>query len=282
MATTTAQDEVTRLADLPPASGRAGIAGALRSEFTKIRSVRSTYWTLLALLVVSIGIGAAITGGTAAHWNQMAPGDQATFDPTQASLGGLFYLGQLVIVVLGALVLTAEYSTGMIRTSLTSMPRREVVFAAKAAVFGLVSLVVTFVAAFVSFYLGQALLSSTHHAATLSQPDVLRAIVGSALYVSLCGMLAYAVGAMLRHTAGTITAVIGLLFVLPIIAHLLPNSWFWDVHRWLPSAAGEALSTTVGPQPQHLFSPWGQFAVLCVYTAVLLIIGGALFRKRDA
>ncbi|MBV9383407.1 MAG: ABC transporter permease [Streptosporangiaceae bacterium] len=281
MATTTAPEAV-RLAELPPASGRAGFGGALRSEFTKIRSVRSTYWTLLVLLAISIGLGAAITGGTAAHWNQMSPGDQASFDATQASLGGLFYLGELVITVLGAMVLTSEYSTGMIRTSLTSMPRRGVVYAAKAVVFTCIALVVTFVAAFISFFLGQALLASTHHGATLSEPNVLRAIIGSVLYVSICGLFAYGVGAMIRHTAGTITTVIGVLFVIPILAHLLPQSWFWDIHRWLPSSAGEALSTTVGPPPEHLFSPWGQFAVLGAYTAVLLIAGGILFRKRDA
>ena len=124
-----------RVAVLPPASGRAGFGGTLRSEFTKIRSVRSTYWTLLVLLAVSIGIGAAITGGTAANWSHMAASDRASFDPTQASVAGLFYLGQLVIVVLGAMTLTAEYSTGMIRTSLTAMPRRTVVYAAKAIIF---------------------------------------------------------------------------------------------------------------------------------------------------
>ena len=121
MATTTQTQPV--LTGLPPASGRAGFRGTLNSEFTKIRSVRSTWWTLIVLLAVSVGIGAAITGGTAANWSHMSPSDQASFDPTQASVAGLFYLGQLVIVVLGALTLTAEYSTGMIRTSLTAMPR---------------------------------------------------------------------------------------------------------------------------------------------------------------
>jgi len=179
------------LTALPPASGRAGLGGTLASEFTKIRSVRSTYWTLLVLLVVSVGIGAAITGGTAANWSHMAPPDRASFDPTQASVAGLFYLGQLVIVVLGAMTLTAEYSTGMIRTSLTAMPRRTVVYVAKAAVFAVVALVVTFVAAFVSFFLGQVLLASTHDTATLSQPNVLRAVVGSALYVTMCGLFAF-------------------------------------------------------------------------------------------
>src|ERR1700727_871711 len=231
-----------RLSPLPPATGRAGLRGAIASEFTKIRSVRSTYWTLLVLLVVSVGIGAAISAGTAANWSHMGPGDRATFDPTQASVAGLFYLGQLVIVVLGALTLTAEYSTGMIRTSLTAMPRRTVVYAAKVTIFAVVALVVTFVTAFISFFLGQLLLGSTHDTATLSQPNVLRAVIGSALYVTLCGLFAFAVGSILRHTAATITSIIGLLFVIPILAHLLPSSWYNDIARWLPDSAGSAIS----------------------------------------
>jgi ABC-type transport system involved in multi-copper enzyme maturation permease subunit len=234
------------------------------------------------LLAVSIGIGAAITGGTAANWSHMGPSDRASFDPTQASVAGLFYLGQLVIVVLGAMTLTAEYSTGMIRTSLTAMPRRVVMYSSKVVVFAIVALVVTFIAAFISFYLGQALLASTHDTATLSQPNVLRAIAGSALYVTLCGLFAFAIGAILRHTAGAITTVIGILFVVPILAHLLPRTWYQDIERWLPDAAGRALSVTVGPQPDHLFSPWGEFTVFAVYTVALLVIGAVIFRNRDA
>src|SRR6185312_15928410 len=184
---------------LPPPSGRAGFGGTLRSEFTKIRSVRSTYWTLLVLLAVSIGIGAAICAGTAANWDQTSAADRATFDATQVSIAGLFYLGQLVIVV-----------------------------------FAVVALVVTLVAAFVAFFLGQALLASTHANASLSEHDVLRAVIGSALYVTLCGLFAFAAGAIFRHTAATITSIIGLLFVIPILAHLLPSSWYNDVARWLP------------------------------------------------
>jgi ABC-2 type transport system permease protein len=267
---------------LPAPSGRAGFGGTLRSEFTKIRSVRSTWWTLLVLLAVSIGIGAAISAGTAASWSHTSAGDRATFDATQASIAGLFFLGQLVIVVLGAIVLTAEYSTGMIRTSLTAMPRRVTVFAAKVTVFAAVALVVTMVAAFVAFFLGQALLASTHANATLSGPNVLRAVIGTALYVTLCGLFAFAAGAIMRHTAAAITSVIGLLFVIPILAHLLPSSWYQDLDRWLPDAAGRAISATVGGQDQHLFSPWNQFAVFAVYTAILLLVGGVMFRRRDA
>ena len=279
MAVTTKQ---ARPPVLPPPSGRAGFGGTLRSEFTKIRSVRSTYWTLLVLLAVSIGIGAAISAGTAASWSHTSASDRATFDATQASIAGLFYLGQLVIVVLGAMVFTAEYSTGMIRTSLTAMPRRVTVYAAKVAVFAVVALVVTLVAAFIAFFLGQSLLASTHESATLSQPNVLRAVVGSALYVTLCGLFAFAAGAIMRHTAAAITSVIGLLFVIPILAHLLPSSWYQDLDRWLPDAAGRAISATVGGQDPHLFSPWGQFSVFAVYTVILLVVGGVLFLRRDA
>jgi ABC-2 type transport system permease protein len=267
----------------PPApSGRAGFGGTLRSEFTKIRSVRSTYWTLVVLLAISVGIGAAISAAAAANWSHTTAQDRATFDATQISIAGLFYLGQLVIVVLGALVLTAEYSTGMIRTSLTAMPRRATVYLAKVVVFAVVSVVVSLVAAFIAFFLGQSLLASTHASATLSQPDVLRAVIGSALYVTLCGLFAFAAGAIMRHTAATITSIIGLLFVVPILVHLLPNSWYQDVVRWLPDSAGAAISATIGPQDPHLFSPWGQFSVFAIYTVVLLVIGGILFRKRDA
>jgi ABC-2 type transport system permease protein len=277
-----AMTQQTRPPVLPPPSGRAGFGGALRSEFTKIRSVRSTYWTLLVLLAVSIGIGAAISAGTAANWSHTSATDRATFDATQASVAGLFYLGQLVIVVLGAMVFTAEYSTGMIRTSLTAMPRRIVVYTAKAVVFACIAVVVTIVAAFIAFFLGQALLASTHYNATLSQPNVLRAVTGSALYVTLCGLFAFAAGSVLRHTAAVITSVIGLLFVIPILVHLLPNSWYQDIDRWLPDAAGRAISTTVGGQDPHLFAPWGEFSVFAIYTLILLIVGAFLFRKRDA
>ncbi len=279
MAATT---QATRPPALPPPSGRAGFGGTARSEFTKIRSVRSTYWTLLVLVVTGIGLGAALCAATAASWPHIAPADRAAFDPTQVSVAGLFFLGQIVIVVPGALVLTAEYSTGMIRTSLTAMPRRIVMYAAKAAVFACVTLAVTLVTAFTAFFLGQALLSGTHDTAALSQPGVLRAVAGSALYVTTVGLFAFAAGAILRHTAAVISVVIAVLFVVPILVSLLPGSWQQDAQRWLPSSAGQALSVTVGPPDAHLFPAWGQFAVFGGYTLVLLIVGAVLFRKRDA
>jgi ABC-2 type transport system permease protein len=279
MATITRQAPV-----LPAPSGRAGFGGTLRSEFTKIGSVRSTYWSLLMLFAVSVGIGAAISAVVATDWSQpLTPGAPPNvYDPTQISMVALLVLGQLVIVVPGALVLSAEYSTGMIRTSLIAMPRRIVLYAAKAVAFAAVALVVSLVTAFTAFFLGQLLLASTHHSATLAGPGVLRAVIGSALYLTLCGLFAFAAAAIIRNTAAAITAMIGLLFVLPVLVNVLPDGWGTDLVRWLPTSAARVISATVGGQDPHLFSPWGQLAVFAVCTAVLLVVGGILFRKRDA
>src|SRR5271155_2983845 len=162
-ATTTAN---TLLPALPPATGRAGLRGAIASELTKIRSVRSTYWTLAALLVVSVGVGAAITGGTAANFNHNLS-NKAGFDATQTSLVAFFEIGQLIIAVIAALAITSEYSTGMIRTSLTAQPRRRTVYAAKAIVLTSLTLIVSLVTSFIAFFAGQALLSSSGVSASL-------------------------------------------------------------------------------------------------------------------
>ena len=176
----------------------------------------------------------------------------------------------------------AEYSTGMIRTSLIAMPRRIVIYVAKAVAFAAVALAVSLATAFTAFYLGQALLARSHHSATLAEPGVLRAVIGSALYITLCGLFALAAAAIIRNTAGTITAMIGLLFVIPVLVNVLPYGWRDDLVRWLPTSAARAMSATVGRQDPHLFSLWGQFAVFAIYTAVLLVVGGILFRKREA
>jgi ABC-2 type transport system permease protein len=277
MATATAQ--APRPDALPAPHGRVGITAALRSEFTKIRSVRSTYWTLLAVIVVTVGLGALFSWGMASHWSQTGPHDRATFDPTATSLAGLI-LSQLVIVVLGALTITSEHSTGMIRTSLTAMPRRGVVYAAKAIVFTAVALVVGWIASFAAFFLGQALMSGKHIDATLAQPHVLRAVIGGGLFLAACGLLAFGIGAALRHTAGAITASIGLLFVLFIVANFLPTSWRLPVEKWLPFNAGSQI-WLVKPSA-NMFSAWTGFGVFCVYAAIAVIGGLIIFRRRDA
>ena len=320
MATTTTPK--TLLPSLPPPTGRAGLRGALASEFTKIRSVRSTYWTLAALLVVSIGIGAAITGGTAANFSHN-PANKAGFDATQTSLIAFFEIGQLIIAVIAALAITSEYSTGMIRTSLTAQPRRGTVYAAKAIVLTSLMLVVSLVTSFIAFFVGQALLSSSgvsaslFHSVTIPQnanmtcpqqgqvPDggglppgckvvfsgtyvispstVLLAIIGCALFVTLVALIAFGVGAIVRHTAAAIAIAIAALFIIPVLEQALPNDWRWDIMRFLPDAANRVVSVTIsGNGDPHLWSAWPQLGVTALWAAALVAAGAYLFRKRDA
>jgi ABC-2 type transport system permease protein len=262
---------------VPPASSRPGLPGALRSELAKILSVRSTYWTLLAQAVASIGWAVLFCAGTVSH------GKGSDFDAAQASLLGQVALGELIIVVLGALVITSEYSTGMIRTSLAVMPRRGVLYAAKAIVFAAVTFTISLVTSFLDFFVGQAILSGKHYNTTLTQPGVLRAVLLSAAIVTVFGLLAYGAGAIIRHTAGAITAILGVIFLIPALAEALPTSWFQVIVRWLPG--GDALTPIARSTPPfdpYLFSAWGEFAVFSGYAAVLLALGAWLFIRRDA
>jgi ABC-2 type transport system permease protein len=315
MATTTTAD--VRLSTLPPAAGRAGLRGAIASEFTKLRSVRSTYWTLAALLIISIGI-AAIAGAAIASNIQNNPQNKAGTDATQASLIAFFEFGQLVVAVLGAMVITSEYSTGMIRTSLTAMPRRGTVYLAKLIVFTTVTLIISVVTSFIAFFVGQAAMSgsgvsaSLFHSVTIpanafmhppaggpgngppivtfsgteviSPGTVFTAIIGSALFVTVVALIAYGLGAIIRHTAGAITSAIGLMFVLPIIIQILPENWRQDIVRFLPDSSGRVLSVTIHNTGDlvHLWSAWPQFLVTVIYAVALVGFGAYLFRKRDA
>jgi ABC-2 type transport system permease protein len=266
---------------MPESTGRAGLRGALRSEFTKIRSTRSTYGMLLALVVITIAVG-ALASFAAAH-NVDAGGRY--FDPTNRSLDGL-YLGQLIIAALGALTITSEYSTGMIRTSLSVMPRRGVVFAAKALAFGVVAFVTGLVTSFGAFFVGQALMSGRHMNATLGEPNVLRAVIGAALYLTVCGLLALGIGTILRHTAAAITTSVALLLVVPLLVVSLPQAWQNVVNKWVPAYAGGGIFATkpdpTDPPIAHDFSAWAGFAVFAMYAAIALIGAMAAFRTRDA
>jgi ABC-type transport system involved in multi-copper enzyme maturation permease subunit len=284
--TTTAPAPRAGSASRRAAAGTAGFGGALRSEFTKIRSVRSTYWTLLALVLVCIGIGVLFSFGEASHVQSLAGtsvGSQvaanARSHAVALSLFGLL-VGQLVIAVLGALTITSEYSTGMIAASLTTMPRRGTVFAAKAIVFGTVALVTGLITSFGSFFAGQAILATQNVGASIGQPGALRAVIGGGLFLTVCGLLSLGLGAVLRHTAGAITAAIGLLFVLFVLSGFLPSNWAAHVDKWVPFNAGGAIWEQFSGQ--NMFHPWTGFAVFCGYAAVAIIGGLILFRQRDA
>lgn len=279
MASTTLQPTAGVALDLPRSAGRVTFGGALRSEFTKIRSVRSTYWTLIAMFIVVVGFGALASWGRASHGGLAGP----FFDPTRQSLAGL-YIGQLILGVLGVLVISSEYATGMIRTTLTTNPHRGVMIAAKGVVFTAVALVASLITAFTSFFLGQALMSSHHIGTTISSPGVLRAVIGGALFLTACGVLAFGLGLLLRHSAAGIGAMVGLLFVATILVNFLPQSWQNDVDKWVPALAGGQVWMVQAQPPGStpMFGPWPSFAVLCGYAAVAVIAAVALFRRRDA
>jgi ABC-2 type transport system permease protein len=217
-----------------PGQQRAGFGRALRSELTKIRTVRSTYWTLIAMTVSTVIIGVfscALTGPGAA-----GPG----YDPTYLSLEGCIF-GQLIIAVLGVLTITSEYSTGMIRASLTVQPRRGTVYAAKAAAVALVAMGAGLVASFTSFLLGQAILDRRDLGTSLSQPHVLRAVIGAGLFLAVSGLLALGLGAVLRSAAGAIAAAIAVLFMTLPFEVFLPAATQAAVDRWIPLNAGSQI-----------------------------------------
>jgi len=248
----------------------------IRSEFTKFRSLRSTLWTLLVAVVLTIGLGAVISAVTAGQYQTMSPSDRATFSAISTSLDGITF-AQVAFGVLGVLVMSGEYSTGMIRASLTVAPRRLPVLWGKLAVFAGIIFSVSLVASFVSFFLGQALLSSHHLNVALSAPGALRSVIGAALYVTVAGLIGLALGALFRNTAAGISTFVGAFFVIPPLAGLLPSSVSDHLVQYLPSNAGAAIfGYTRGVQ--NPLSPWTGFALLCVYAVVL--IGAAAWRLR--
>lgn len=269
------------------------MAGLLRAEWTKLVSVRSTLWSFALAAVLSVGLAALATAEVRAHWATMAPPQRLTFDPTGQSLVGVFF-AQLVIGVLGVLVVTGEYSSGTIRATFAAAPNRLRVLVAKGAVFGAATLVLAEVLAFVSFFLGQALLTAPAHHDTLTTPGALRAVVGSGLYLCVLGLLAMALGVIIRHGAGAIGAFVGVLLVLPIIVQALPNSIGQPMRKFLPAMIGNHMirvthairlhgGHVVGAaNPNGFFSPWVGFAILCAYAAGLLVIAGVLLVRRDA
>jgi ABC-2 type transport system permease protein len=254
-------------------------SNVVRSEWTKLWSVRSTRWTLLATILVSLGFTTLFAWGQTANWSQIDAQERANFDATANSLGGL-YFGQLAIAVLGALVITAEYSTGGIRTTLTAVPQRLKVLLAKGLTFAVAALAVGVVTSFGAFFIGQAFFATKGVEARLGDPGVLRAVVGGGLYILGCGMLGFAVGSLLRHSAGAITTAVGLLFVLPLLSNLLPGDWGRTVREYFFSNAGGQI-TTVRQDPD-LLAPWNGYLVFTLEWLVILVAGAVLLRRRDA
>jgi ABC-2 type transport system permease protein len=275
--TTTTTNETTPRA-LPP--GRYRFIDLVKSEWTKVRTVRSTMWTIAVTVVLGIGIGALVTAVTRAHWNSPGQGNHFGFDAPATSLVGLF-IAQFSVGVLGVLVMSAEYSTGTIRATFSSAPNRSRVFAAKVFVFGALAFVVAEVTSFVAFFLGQFLLSAPATHATLSSPGALRAVFGGGLYVCVLGLIALGLGTIIRHTAGAVSAFVGILLILPIVVQALPGQLSLDVRRFMPDRIGVDMITTNGHSFQT-FTPWVGMLILALYALGLLIIGNRMLESRDA
>jgi ABC-type transport system involved in multi-copper enzyme maturation permease subunit len=274
----TATAQQPQAAPAGPAA-KASFGRVLASEWTKIRTVRSTFWTLLAGVVVSVGLSVLISLAFASSYDQLPASDKASFDTASFSLVGLNF-GMVAFGVLGVLVVTGEYATGMIRTSLTAVPRRGQYLAAKALVLTGLVLVVGLVVSFASFFLAQLVYRTKDLDGSLGDPGVLRAVIGGAIYLTLIALISLAVGMLLRHTAGAVTTVLGVLFVLPIIGSFLPGEWGDTVAKLLPSNAGGALMSA-RDMPNTL-SPWTGGAVFALYTVLVLAAAFVSFQRRDA
>ncbi len=247
----------------------------VRMEWHKLRTVRSTWW-ILALFMVAL-IGLAVLALSHENFPRLSAADRAAFDPVHDTFIGLV-LGQLLTGTLGVLAITTEFSSGMIRATFAAAPRRSLVLAAKAAVLGTVTLAAGELAAFAAFLAGQSALPAPAPHATLGQPGVLRAVLLAGAYPALIALIGLAFGALVRHTAGAICALVGVLFVLPL---LFFSQTLQDASQnFLPHAMANVM-TAVKPLA-HTLPAALLFTLLCAYTLATLAAGAWALTRRDA
>lgn len=252
-------------------------ADVLRSEFCKFRSVRSTFWALLAIVAFNVVTAALLAIFLPSH---LSVHQKATIDSTRVSLGGM-HLSQVAIGLLGVLVITSEYTTGMIRATLAAMPQRRLMLTAKTAVFTAAAILTGIAASFAAYLTFQALLPAGDAMRTsLPDPGVLRAVTGAGLYLAVLGLLGLGLGAVLRSSAGAVAALFAGLFVPSILISLLPQSWQNTIGPYLPMNAGETVFTV--HHQAHTLQPWTGFGVFCLYAAATLTAGFTLINHRDA
>lgn len=257
-------------------------ADVMRSEWTKIRTVRSTFWTLLAAVFAMVAIAVIASEVIVNQWDTLTPAEKAGFNAIEFGVSGAFF-AQLAIGVLGVLVVTTEYGTGMIRATFAAVPQRRTVLGAKALVFFLVSLVVAVASSFVSFFVAQLILgtySAADLSASISDLGALRTVGGAGVFLAVMGLLGFALGAVVRRSAGAVAALFGLVFFLPGLMELLPHSIKDDINKFLPSNAGSAIYRQV--QQPDVLSPGTGLLVLCAYALVALGLAAVIVERRDA
>jgi len=260
--------------------GRSGFPQAVRMEWIKARTLRSTWWIAALTLAGMIGLAIVVLRWYPSHWAHLSRAQRASFDPVNDGFTGLA-LAQLLMASFGVLAITSEYSGGMIRTTLAAVPRRPVLLAAKAAVIGAIALVAGEVGALGTFFAGELTLSRPVPRVTLSDPGVLRAVLLAGAYLGLIALIGLGIGAIVRRSAAGIAVITGLIFVLPPVTLALPESAQHSVQRFFPEIIAENSLTVIKPVA-HSLSAWAGLGMLCLYAAVLLGAGGWLLARRDA
>jgi ABC-2 type transport system permease protein len=255
---------------------KGSLANVLRSEFRKLRSVRSSLWTLSFAVVANVVLAMLAAFFLPSH---LSPHQKATLDSVRVSLAGL-HLSQIAFGVLGVLAITSEYTTGMIRATLSAVPRRRLVLAAKAIVLGGVALIVGTAACLAAYFVFQVSLSSDDLRTSIGDPGVFRAVVGGGLYLTVLGLLGLGLGAVIRSSAGAIAALFGLLFVPTILAGILPQAWQNRIAPYLPMNAGDAIYSL--HHDASSLGAWSGFGIFCLYAGTALGIGFLLITRRDA
>jgi len=255
-----------------PHTGRVTQARLLLSEWTKLRSVRSTVWSLLVAVVFTIGLSALVP---AVRMHHLRPG-QHIDNPLELTLAGV-QMAQLAVGVLGVLVISAEYSTGMIRATMTAAPRRLPVLWAKAAVYGATVFALMVPSAFIAFFIAHSILQPHGQAVAFGAAGVVRALIGAGLYLTVIGVFGLGLGAIVRNTAGGIALFAGIMFVLPPLMNVLPTSWNNAASPYLPLQAGERILQLQG----GTLSPWQGFGILCCYAVAAIAAAAVLLKRRD-
>ncbi|MFD7975687.1 ABC transporter permease [Streptomyces sp. NPDC059071] len=258
----------------------AAASAVLQSEWTKIRTVSSTVWTLASALLVTVAMSAALCALMASEFDNLKEIERATFDPTFLSFSGMM-LGQLAMVVFGVLVVGTEYSSGMIRTSLAAVPQRASFLFSKIAVAGALALLVGLATSFLSFFLGQALLGE--HRTTLGADNVLRAVIGGGLYMGLIAIFSMGVAAMLRSSMLSLGILVPFFFLISQILSAVPKAK--EVARYFPDQAGskimQVLPDAMGTEKAP-YGPWGGLGIMLVWVAAALAGGYLVLKRRDA
>lgn len=260
-------------------AGGVSLPRVIRGEWVKLKSLRSTWFSIAAAVIIAIGLGALFSYLRATHADGGPHGPIGIDDPIRVSLRGLM-LAQLPIGVLGVLFVTGEYATGMIRSSLAAVPRRWPVLLAKCIVVGVVCLVLCTIACFFAFVLGQAGLNSHGFGVGLGAHGAIEAIFGGGIYLTLVGLLGIGCGFVIRSTGGAIATLFGLLLVLPLLGEALPTSWANHVNQFLPMNAGTQILGTV--HDPHTLSSWTGLGVFALWMLAAVMGGLFVLRQRDA